>query len=81
MNRFTVFISGNIINRFYVNVSLDAPEESFVSASEIIMREDESFPAVFCDGEADPDPEVSWWFNNALISQENTLDFSDPITR
>jgi len=58
-----------------------APKESFVSAAEIIMREDESFPAVFCDGEADPDPEVSWWFNNALISQENTLDFSDPITR
>ena len=52
-----------------------------MSAAEIIMREDESFPAVFCDGEADPDPEVSWWFNNALISQENTLDFSDPITR
>ena len=52
-----------------------------MSASQVILQEDDSFTAVFCDGEGEPVPEVSWWRDGSVVSPENTLDFSDPVTR
>jgi len=36
---------------------------------------------VFCDGDGSPPPQVTWFHEQRNISQENTLDFTDVVTR
>ena len=39
------------------------------------------FGGVFCDGEAEPPPHVSWWHGGHLLTEEATLDFTEVVTR
>jgi len=57
------------------------PERSEVSSELVTLEEGAVFTPVFCDGEGAPLPEVSWWFEGAEVSLENTLDFTEPVTR
>ena len=52
-----------------------------MSTELVTIEEGAVFTPVFCDGDGDPVPEVSWWFRGALVSLENTLDFTEPVTR
>jgi len=58
-----------------------APEKSFVTSTHVTHLEGEIFSPVFCDGEANPPPDVSWSRNEEVISNENTLDFVKPVSR
>ena len=52
-----------------------------MSAELVTLEEGAVFTPVFCDGAGAPEPEVSWWFRSAELSRENTLDFTEPVTR
>ena len=52
-----------------------------MSTELVTIEEGAVFTPVFCDGDGDPVPEVSWWFRGAEVSLENTLDFTEPVTR
>ena len=52
-----------------------------MSSELVTLEEGAVFTPVFCDGEGAPLPEVSWWFEGAEVSLENTLDFTEPVTR
>ena len=52
-----------------------------MSSELVTLKEGEVFTPVFCDGDGAPVPEVSWWFEGAQVSLENTLDFTEPVTR
>ena len=52
-----------------------------MSSELVTLEEGAVFTPVFCDGEGGPLPEVSWWFEGAEVSLENTLDFTEPVTR
>ena len=45
------------------------------------MREGDQFAGVFCDGEAEPPPDVSWWYEELQVTTEATLDFTGAVTR
>ena len=51
------------------------------SLSPITVREGEEFGGVFCDGEAEPPPDVSWWCEDLQVTSEATLDFTGAVTR
>ena len=52
-----------------------------MSTELVTIEEGAVFTPVFCDGDGAPVPEVSWWFRGAVVSLENTLDFTEPVTR
>jgi len=58
-----------------------APEKSYLSSDLVTHVEDDIFSPVFCDGEANPTPQVTWSRNEEVISNENTLEFAKPISR
>ena len=47
----------------------------------VTVREGEVFGPIFCDGEAEPPPEVTWWHEENQVTSEATLDMSDVVTR
>ena len=65
----------------FSSIFLDPPENPEVSAELVTLEEGAVFTPVFCDGAGAPEPEVSWWFRGAELSRENTLDFTEPVTR
>ena len=60
---------------------LDGPEECYVTSASVVMVEGDMFSPVFCDGHGNPAPVVTWWRADTQISEENTLDFTDPVHR
>ena len=52
-----------------------------MSADQLTVVEGDIFPPVFCDGDGSPPPQVSWFRDGINISQENTLDFTESVTR
>ena len=68
-------------NKSWKEIFLVAPEKSFVTSTHVTHLEGEIFSPVFCDGEANPPPDVSWSRNEEVISNENTLDFVKPVSR
>ena len=45
------------------------------------MKEHEAIDPIFCSGEGVPEPSIVWKYNEKEITSENTLDFSEPLTR
>jgi len=59
-----------------------APENIEISKTLLSIIENEVMDdPIFCDGEAVPEPEVVWKYNDEEITSENLLDFSEPLTR
>merc|ERR1712106_418553 len=58
-----------------------APENIEISTTFLSIEEHEVINAIFCYGEGVPEPSVVWTFDEQEITSENTLDFSDPLTR
>ena len=52
-----------------------------MTSSVVRLEEGAEFTPVFCDGGGSPVPEVTWSFRGAEVSQENTLDFTEAVTR
>ena len=52
-----------------------------MSSDHVTVVEGDMFTPVFCDGDGSPPPQVTWFHDQKNISQENTLDFTDSVTR
>jgi len=58
-----------------------APENIEISDTFLSIKEHEAIDPIFCFGEGLPEPSIVWKFDEKEIISENTLDFSDPLTR
>ena len=59
----------------------DAPENIEISTTFITIREHDVINPIYCGGEGVPEPVVLWKFDEKAVTNENTLDFSDPLNR
>ena len=59
----------------------DPPEEISLSSTSLTVREGGLITPVFCDGNSEPPPTVSWWRNTLEVTAEATLDWSEAVTR
>merc|ERR1719219_797828 len=57
------------------------PEDISLSASSLTVREGDLITPVFCEGDSQPAPTVSWWRHTLEVSGEATLDWSEVVTR
>ena len=60
---------------------IDAPENIEISNTFLSIKEHEAIDPIFCSGEGVPEPSIVWKYNEREITSENTLDFSEPLTR
>jgi len=58
-----------------------APENIEISDTFLSIKEHEAIDPIFCSGEGVPEPSIVWKYNEKEITSENTLDFSEPLTR
>ena len=59
----------------------DPPEEISLSSTSLSITEGDLTTPVFCDGDSQPPPSVSWWRHTLEVTSEATLDWSEAVTR